>query len=368
MRMGPAKQVFQLSAMLLLLGAWTMAQTNSVQAPAGPGKNGSMLSPVAPGQNGTGLRSVNGGEVPGAGVGASSESFPARVAPLAPDIAATSSAPSAEYLIGTGDLLEVSVYGAPEYLKQVRVSSNGEITLPLCGAVKVGGMTPAQAEDVIAKKLSDGGFFNDPRVSVLEKEFATQGISVLGEVQKPGIYPLPGSRSLFDALSAAGGTTPRAGTVISVTHRSDPQNPKIVTLSYDGKNAQQTNIPVYPGDTVMVSKAGVVYVTGDVKVPGGFIMENAHMTILQAVAMAQGTNPTAAVDRARLIRSPGPGKSPQDIPISLKKILSAKAPDVNLQPNDIVFVPSSAAKSAGRRTIDAIVQTATGMAVFGRMP
>jgi polysaccharide export outer membrane protein len=97
-------------------------------------------------------------------------------------------------------------------------------------------------------------------------------------------------------------------------------------------------------------------------------MENAHMTVLQAVAMAQGANPTAALDRAKLIRNAGQGSQPEEVSISLKKILAAKEPDINLQPNDIVFVPNSAAKSAGRKTLDAIVQTATGMAVYGRMP
>jgi polysaccharide export outer membrane protein len=271
-------------------------------------------------------------------------------------------------LIGAGDLLEVSVYGAPDYVKQVRVSSVGEITLPLAGPLKVGGMTTAQAETLIARRLSDGGFFNDPKVSVLEREFATQGISVLGEVQRPGIYPLPGPRSLFDVLSAAGGTTARAGNSVTVTHRSATQNPQTLKLAYDAHNPNQEkeNVPVYPGDTVVVSKAGVVYVVGDVRLPGGFIMENAHMTILQAVAMAQGANPTAALDKARLIRNSGPSQ-PTELQISLKNIMSAKAPDLNLQPNDIVFIPNSAAKTAGRKTIDTIVQIATGMAIYGRL-
>jgi polysaccharide export outer membrane protein len=106
-----------------------------------------------------------------------------------------------------------------------------------------------------------------------------------------------------------------------------------------------------------------VYVTGEVKLPGGFVMENAHMTVLQAVAMAQGTNPTAALDKVELIRNSGQGGKPEATPIPLKKILSAQAPDVNLQPNDIVFVPNSRAKSAGKRTLDAIVQVATGAAL-----
>jgi polysaccharide export outer membrane protein len=346
--------------MMMLLGAMTMAQTRSVQEPRS--RIGPLVVPVAPGQNGTSLRDT------GTGGGFTAIGEPSAGAETALPPGNSGGIPTTEMLIGAGDLLEISVYGAPDYIKQVRVSATGEITVPLSGTVKVGGLTTSQAETLIAKKLSDGKFFNDPKVSVLEKEFATQGISVLGEVQKPGIYPLPGTRSLYDALSAAGGTTARAGNIVSLTHRNDPQNRTVVTLSYDGKTSDQANVPVYPGDTVVVSKAGVVYVTGDVHLPGGFIMENAHMTVLQAVAMAQGANPTAALDGARLIRNSGQGSKPEEISIPLKKILSAKAPDQNLQPNDIVFVPSSAAKSAGRRTLDAIVQAATGMAIYGKVP
>jgi len=348
-----AKRAFQVSAMLVLLGGFAGAQTSTLHDPIAPGRIGAVGTATAPGQDASRVRSVD--------MSVNNVDYSTRVS-------ATSPVQSSEMIVGSGDLLEVSVYGAPEYVKQARVSSTGEITLPLAGMVKVGGLTTAQAETLIASKFSEGGFFKDPKVSVLEKEFGTQGISVLGEVQKPGIYPLPGARTLYDALSAAGGTTARAGNVVSLTHRNDPQNRILVTLSNDGKHNDQANIPVYPGDTVMVSRAGVVYVTGDVRLPGGFIMENAHMTVLQAVAMAQGANPTAALDRAKLIRNAGQGSQPEEVSISLKKILAAKEPDINLQPNDIVFVPNSAAKSAGRKTLDAIVQTATGMAVYGRMP
>jgi polysaccharide export outer membrane protein len=328
----PVKQVFRISATLVLLGAFTSAQTSSAKTSAVPGQIGAAIIPIT--------------------------------APVtAPVTAAVSGVPTAEMLIGSGDLLEVSVYGAPDYIKQARVNAEGEITLPLAGAVKIGGMTTEQAETIIAKKLSDGGYFRDPRVSVLEKEFSTQGISVLGEVLRPGIYPLPGSRNLFDALSAAGGVSPRAGSIVSITHRNDPQHQSTVIMSNNGKSSGAANVPLYPGDTVMVSKAGIVYVTGAVKTPGGYAMENAHMTVLQAVAMAQGANPTAALDKAEVIRNSGQGREPEEIPIPLRKILAAKSPDVNLQENDIVFVPNSGAKSAEKRTVDAIVQIATGVAM-----
>lgn len=122
-------------------------------------------------------------------------------------------------VIGTGDLLKVGVLGAPESDQEIRVGADGNVVLNFIGPVHVAGLTPAEAQAIIATKLVTGGFFTDPQVSVFCKEYATQGVSVLGEVQKPNVYPLLGSRRLFDVLSLAGGTTPRAGQVITITHR-----------------------------------------------------------------------------------------------------------------------------------------------------
>ena len=264
-------------------------------------------------------------------------------------------------LIGGGDLLQVTVYGT-DFDRQVRVSDGGEISLPLLGTIKVAGLTIQQAEQLVSRKLEDKGFFNNPQVSILDREYATQGISVLGEVQKPGIYPLVGARTLFDAISAAGGTTDKAGNSVTITHRNHPDTPESVPLSYVGESSVLSNVHLLPGDTVVVSKAGMVYVVGDVHKPSGIVMQNSRITALQAVAMAEGTNPTAALDRAKLIRKTPKGL--QEIPLPLKKILSAKAPDCPLQADDILFVPSSAAKSASRRGLEAIIEAATGAAVY----
>jgi len=147
-----------------------------------------------------------------------------------------------------------------------------------------------------------------------------------------------------------------------ITHRDRPGEPETVTLGYDAKNSPQANVALQPGDTVVVSKAGMVYVVGDVGLPTGVVMENSGLTVLEAIAMAQGTKPTAALDKAKLIRKSPNGQ--EEIPLPLKKILSAKAPDVKLQPDDIVFVPSSTAKSVGKRSLEAIVQAATGVAIY----
>lgn len=351
---------------VLVVTSLAVAQTNSPQIVVSPVRTAPSATPTVVGGNGPASH-VTPAQAPGTGDDDGSVAVDSTATANAENSAAVPNAHgtgelSFEILIGPGDLIEVSVYGAADYVKDVRVLSTGEITLPMAGTVKVAGLTPAQAEELIAKRLKEGDYFTDPRVSVIEKETVTQGVSVLGEVQKPGVYPLPGARKLFDAISAAGGTTPRAGNTVSIMHRASSQS-AVVELSY-GKSSSQSNVSVYPGDTIVVSKAGVVYVVGDVRMPGGFVMENSHMTILQAYAMAQGANSTAALDRAELIR-----KAASDAQvISLKKILTAKAPDMSLQPDDILFIPQSGAKVAGRRTLEAIVQTASGLAIYSRVP
>ena len=285
-------------------------------------------------------------------------------APTTP-VAARSTGSPQDLLIGAGDLLDVSLYGVPDFKTEVRVNSGGEISLPMLGTVAVGGLSVEQGETLIERKLSQKGLFNNPHVTVFAREYATQGISVLGEVQKPGIYSLMGSRKLYDAISAAGGTTPKAGRYVLITRRNDPQHSARVPLSTGAQESVANNVPVEPGDTIVVSKAGVVYVVGDVHQPGGFVMENDNgITVLQAIALAQGTNPTAALNAARLIRKTPEGR--EDVPLLLKKILTAKAPDLHLQPDDIVFVPGSAGKSAAKRGAEAILQMATGVVIWRR--
>jgi polysaccharide export outer membrane protein len=290
---------------------------------------------------------------------------PPTTPPGAPDLARDAGSPP-EILIGTGDLIEVSLYGVPDFKTDVRVSSAGEASVPMLGTVTVGGLSAEQAGRLIERQLKEKGFYNDPHVTVFEKEFATQGISVLGEVQKPGIYPLLGSRNLYDAISAAGGTTPKAGSYVMVTRRNDPQNPIRVPLSTGSPDSMKDNVSVEPGDTILVSKAGIVYVVGDVRQPGGFVMENGKgVTVLQAIALAQGIGPNASLGSARLVRKTPDG--PKDVPLDLKKILSAKAADPHLQADDIVYVPDSAAKSGFKRGLEAALQTATGLAIW-RVP
>ena len=266
-------------------------------------------------------------------------------------------------MIGIGDLLKISVLGAQDYDQDVRVAGSGDIVIGLVGRVHVAGQTTEQAQALIRKRLMDGGYFADPQVAVFEKEFATQGVSVLGEVQKPGVYPVTGPRRLFDVLSLAGGTTPKAGQVVTVSSRDNIKPLRSVTFSSDPKKNMEANVDIVPGDTVVVSKAGVIYVVGDVKRPMGVIMENGgHITILQALATAEGPNATASLRNAKIVRKGGNG--PSEVPVDIKKIMQAKAPDVALQAEDVVFIPSSTAKNVGTRTLQSIVNIATGVATY----
>ena len=268
-----------------------------------------------------------------------------------------------EPLIGVGDLVKVSVMGVPEFDQEVRVSGSGDIHLQLAGAVHIVGLTTEQAQQTIRKKLVDGGYFADPQVSIFEKEYATQGVSIFGEVQRPGVYPVTGPRRLFDVLSLAGGTTARAGQSVSISHRDQPSSTRTVTLSRDSAKNMEANVDIFPGDTVMVSKAGMVYVVGAVHKPTGIVMENSgNISVLQAIAVAEGTNPTAALNGAKIIRRTEAG--PKEIPIQLKKILASKAPDLRLEAEDIVFVPNSAGKMAGNVALESIVRVATSVASY----
>jgi polysaccharide export outer membrane protein len=268
--------------------------------------------------------------------------------------------------IGTGDLLEISVstvIGTPEVNWKARVSSSGDITLPQVGSIHVAGMTAEETQAAIEKQYKDAELLKNPQVLVSIIEYASQGVSVLGEVLKPGVYPLLTSRRLLDLISQAGGLTAAAGRMVTITHRDHPLEPKTTALSRDPRQNTATNIDIIPGDTIVVAKAGVVYVVGAVGKPGGFTMDsNEGLTLLQVIALAEGPKPDAAMDKSRLIRQTPTGRS--EIPVPLHKILASKTPDITLQSDDILFVPSSTVKSATRRSVEAIIQVATGVVIF----
>jgi polysaccharide biosynthesis/export protein len=263
--------------------------------------------------------------------------------------------------LGVGDLLEMSVYGVPELSTKTRVSSNGDVYLPLVDYVHVAGLTTEEAQGVIEKRLEDGGFLKSPHITLFVDEYASQGASVLGEVVKPGVYPVLGEQRLFDLISAAGGFTDKAGRSITVTHRSQPDKPITVPIARNLTDNPDSNVDVSPGDTVIVRKADIVYVVGEVGRPSGFLMDNGNLTVLQAIALAGGTTRSAKLGGTAIIRK-GPNGMTQT-PVHLKQMLTAKEPDVPLQADDILFVPTSAGKIVAGRTLQAAIQAATIVAI-----
>lgn len=269
--------------------------------------------------------------------------------------------------LGHGDLVEVNVYNVPELNSRTRVSGAGDIDMPLVNRVHVEGLTVDEAEKAIEQRLEHGGFVRNPHVQLFVSEYTSDGTSVLGEVAKPGVYPVLGEQRLFNLLSAAGGLSPAAGTSITITHKAEPDKPIVVAISRNLEDHPDSNVPIYPGDTVMVRRADVVYVVGDVNRPSGFLMDNGgKLSVLQAIALAGGTTSTAKLSGVRIIRKGPEGVS--EIPVSLKKMLQAKTADVPLQANDVLFVPASARKIIGGRTAEAALQMATAVSIVTLHP
>jgi polysaccharide export outer membrane protein len=263
--------------------------------------------------------------------------------------------------LGAGDLLEVSVYNVPELETKSRVGNSGDVYLPLIDYVHLAGLSIEEAQELIEKKLSDGGFVKNPHVTLFVNEYTSQGANVLGEVAKPGVYQVLGEPRLVDLISAAGGFTDRAGKSITVSHRNQDEKPVTVPLRRNSTDNPAGNITVSPGDTILVHKADVVYAVGDVARPSGFLIDTENLTVLKVVALAGGTNRTAKLNGAKIIRKGPDGMT--EIPLELKKMLSAKVPDLPVQGDDILFVPSSTAKVIMGRTTDVAVQAANAATI-----
>jgi polysaccharide export outer membrane protein len=245
--------------------------------------------------------------------------------------------------IEAGDLIDVQVFNTPELSAKLRVSQDGLITLPGASSVDVGGLTPLQAGATIEKSLRESQIMLDPHVTVLVTEYSTQGISVLGEVKKPGTYLLLGQHSLYDALSAAGGVTQQLGSSIQITHQSDPTRPITVPVSSPNYSELQRLTEVKAGDVVVVSRAETIYVVGDVGHPGEYYIQNGQkLSVLNAIALAQGVNPTAKATKASIVRKTATGA--ETIPVNLNRIAKNNGENLTLRAADVLVVPRSGAK------------------------
>jgi polysaccharide export outer membrane protein len=263
--------------------------------------------------------------------------------------------------------------------KTFRIDQNGDLSLPMIGRIHAGGLTQAELEEQVKTRFSL--LLKAPDIVVNVTEFASKPVSVLGAVNRAGIVQLQGGKTLFEVLSLAGGLQSDAGTVVKITRdlQWGPLPVPGATVSSNGQysigavhlrgvmQSSPENIIIREGDTIFVPKADIVYAVGSVTTPGAFpIGENESLSALQVVALAQGMVKTAAPGKATILRAIPGTHSRSQIPINLKLLMAGKAPDIPLQADDILFVPSSGAKTVGFRTIDAIVNAATGMAYAAR--
>jgi len=284
-----------------------------------------------------------------------------------PSMAATQSATPMPAPIAPGDFLDVSEVHTPEFHSVVRVSPTGTVMLPMVHEVQIGGMYEQGAAHAIETALTTQGFLLHPMVSVLVTSYAGQDVSVLGEVVHPGVYPYTLHHRLLDLISAASGLAPNAGRLVNVFHRDDARTPHPVVLDPSGTDTETDHNPeLAPGDTVQVSRAGLVYVVGDVQRPGGFPVDPAQgLTVVQALSLAWGPSQNAALGKAILIREQKGGRTLTSL--NLKRMLHGQEPDQPVRDRDILYVPDSTAKNMWNRTVESAIQSAIGVTIYSAL-
>lgn len=242
---------------------------------------------------------------------------------------------AAEYIIGEGDLLKISVYDSPDLATDSRVSGDGMVTLPLIGEVMVSGSTASEAQKAIALKFANG-FIKKPQVTVFITEYKSKKVTTLGEFIKPGIVELRGNATLMEVISNAGGITPNASEVLFIQRKivRPEGRGEDITLTVDlnkllERGDVSTNINVKDGDSIYVPRAAFVYVSGEVKTPGAYKITKG-LTVLRSITIAGGFTQKASKGSLSIVRKTLNGEHS----------IEAKMEDLVL-PDDIIVVPES---------------------------
>lgn len=270
------------------------------------------------------------------------------------------------YLIGPEDLLDIEAYNVEELKRTVRVNSHGDIALPLVGILSLKGLTTAEAEQLIARKLDK--YVQETVVTVFVREYKSQRISVLGAVKKSQVFAITGQRYLLDMLLMADGLDADAGNiayVIRPTLKTTP-NSKAETIVIDleeliTQGNFSLNIPVFAGDIINVPRGGIFFVDGEVKTPGVFTMKG-KTSLVQAITMAHGVGPNASTDDVRIFRENGKGER-EIIVANYDEMRNGSLPDVMIAENDIIIVGTS----GGKAFFNGFVRTIRGAVSFGGM-
>ena len=265
-----------------------------------------------------------------------------------------------DYKIGPEDLLEISVFEDEKLNKTVRVSSQGNISLPLLGILKVKGLTANELEKEIRDLLAEK-YFQDPQFSIFIKEYRNQRISVMGAVEKPGVYEVTGQKSILDLLAMAGGLKEEAGQLLFLIRPprpeegnpqgkkdTDEQSPKTLMIDLEEllvRGDLILNLPLIHGDVINIPVSGKIFVSGEVRGPGGFPLRGKKLTISQAIALAGGLKSDAAGSETKVFRYSEKGTGKEILSADIYAIQKGNEEDFYLKENDIVIVPKSGTKT-----------------------
>jgi polysaccharide export outer membrane protein len=278
-----------------------------------------------------------------------------------------SASPAAQALtVGSGDLIEIAMYDNGDLSGRFRVDEKGDITVPLLGLVHVEGLTAEQVGTTIESRYVEADILKPGKAhaTVFIAEYASQGILVNGEVKTPGLYPALGVRMFNDVMTAAGGVSAVASSKVIVTRKSDPDHPITVDFNPEALTPVVPRIQIFPGDTITVPRAGIVYVLGRVNRPGGFVLDGRKtLTVETAMALAAGSGAAAAMNHAHLVRTLDDGRK-EDIILNINKILDAKAPDVALKDGDILFIPTATGKLVMQQAISSALSIGTSVITY----
>jgi len=254
------------------------------------------------------------------------------------------------------------VFDTPELESRVRVSDQGSIQMALIGGIQVAGLSPHEAADVIGKKLQATNTVKHPTVNVFVAEFAFNRVSILGEVKAPATFPVGGQTRLLDVVSEAGGLLPSASGIVTIAHRESPDQLETFVVSDPSQPVAQNPL-IRPGDTIVAKKAGIVYVVGGVVHPGGFVLElNQKLSLLKAMALAQGPAQFASLGKSVLVRTVDGQR--QEIPLDMKAVMHQRSPDLALQADDILYIPVNTTRARIHEGVNTIASAAAYAAIY----
>lgn len=289
--------------------------------------------------------------------------LPAQSSSLSPSPAQNFSQ-SDSLLIGPGDLVHVQIFDTPELDETARVSDSGDLPLILGGIVHLASLNPTEAARVVERALVQAKVMYQPRVLITVAQYATQTVSVFGQVKTAGSYPISTPRSVLDVLALAGGLTEFADRHIFIERHTTHELVPFYVANQISDASSGVAVLVYPGDRVTVPRAGIVYVLGDVTRAGGYPMTDnqSSLTALEAVSLAGGTLPSAVPSHAVLVRRKGDSGYEQ-VPVQLSQMQKGKRADLPLQAGDILYIPFSYLRNAVV-DLNGVVSAAAGSAIY----